>query len=164
MSDTILINRSLTVTEVTSIPTPPEEFKPSSVSEVQGLRKLGDKVEAEAILALEECELLGDQLTKDFGEDVPSARALGALKVRKKKLVASKARLLYLVQYLEELDDIINNDIVLALDTIIDEFEHNTKKRPQRQESYSALQKYAKSHGDAIKEGIARARRKESQK
>jgi hypothetical protein len=164
MSDTISTNRGLPVVEVSSIPTPPEAFKPSTVSDSQGLRKLADKVEAEAILAVEECELLGEQLNKDLGNDVPSTKSLAELKARKKQIIASKARLLYLVQYLEELDDIANNDLVLALDAITDEFEHSVKKRPHLAESYSALQKYAKSHGDSVREGIARAKKKEETK
>jgi hypothetical protein len=159
MSDTIPNNRNLRVIEVSEIPTPPSEFKPSSQPDVQALRKLADKSEAEAILAVEECELLGEQLVKELGSDVPSSATLADLKARKKKITASKARLLFLVQYMEELDDIVNNDMVVELDRIIDEFEHNAKKKPHLREGYTALQKYAKTHSDAVKEGIARAAR-----
>jgi hypothetical protein len=164
MSDTISKNRSLPVVEVSSLPTPPDEFKPSPVPAMQALRKLADKAEAEAILAIEECELLGDQLINDLGKDVPSTVTLAELKAKKKKIIASKARLLFLVQYFEEIDDITNNDMVIALDTIIEEFEHNAKKKPQLRESYPALQKYGKTHGDSVKEGIARAKKKEDPK
>jgi hypothetical protein len=164
MSDTISKNRTVPVVETSSIPVPPDEFKPSPVSALQGLRRLADKVEAEAILAIEECETLGDQLSKDLGSDVPSIKTLADLKARKKQIIASKSRLLYLVQYLEEMDDIVNNDMVLALETIDNEFEHNAKKKPQLRESYPALQKYSKSHGDSVKEGLARAKKKEEPK
>jgi hypothetical protein len=160
MSETITTNRGLWVVDAGGVPTPPEEFKPSTTADIQALRKIGEKAEAEAILALEECELRGDALSKELGNDVPSVESLAALKTRKKKIVETKARALYLLQYLEELDDIVNNDIALALEATNKEFEHNAEKRPQLRQSYPALQRYSKSHGDSVREGLARSKQK----
>jgi hypothetical protein len=164
MSETISKNRGLARIDVDQLPTPPSEFKPSATSDIQALRKLADKAEAEAILALEESEKMGGELSKKLGEDVPSTAHLADLLAWKRSLTAVKARLAFLTQFVEEQEDIANNDIVVALGEITDAFDYKVKKRPELQGSFPALQKYGNTHSDSIKEGIARSKERQEKK
>ena len=160
LSDTIVRNRALVLPEPASIPEAPQGYIPSPLSDTKGLRRIAGKLDAEAAQALDQCIERGKELQLELGDGVSSVERLIALKEKKKRLLAIKARLASLKQFIEEADDITNHDLATALSDLGDEVEHRLKKKPQLANNYDLLLKYSSAHGELIAEGRVRAQEK----
>jgi hypothetical protein len=160
LSDNIVRNRGLALPEPKSIPDVTAGYIPSQPSEKKSLRRIAEKLDAEAAQAIDQCVERGVELAKDLGEDVASINQLSALREKKKRLLSLKSKLAVLQQFVEEVDDITNHDIATVLSDLGDEIEHRAKKKPQLESTYHLVLKFVSAHGESVREGKARAQEK----
>jgi hypothetical protein len=162
-----IIKDKLTKTRNLSIPDPktisevPTGYEATSGEERIGLvQRVAKNLEAEMVVALQECSALGDKVTQLLGEYAPSGAKAAPLAKELEQIRVALAKTYELLDYLEERKALLLSDGKDYLDAIKKEYEHHEGRKPGLSTTFQSTIKFNNASGDAISEGRANAKKR----
>lgn len=158
--DSIAENRRLLVVDAASIPKVPAGFVPTPADErSRRLTRPAEDLKAETLAALDEVISRKDTYRSELGDVPPEVATAETLRPRLAALQASREAVEYLALYLRELEAIAYSDAADFLQAVDDEVSHRARKNGALSSLYARVLLLAQARGQAVSEGIARARR-----
>jgi hypothetical protein len=156
--DTIAQNRALPILDPGAIPARPPSFRSTDpVIRNRRLRRLADLDRAEGLAALHEASALDLQAL--LGKHAPEPKRAAVLAERMTQSEALLARATRLLEYAQEIDEIVRSDALVFLEVANKKFTQAAEDEANLADQFPALIKLFEARSAAIAEGIARAKK-----
>jgi hypothetical protein len=160
LDDKLATTRTLPITAPEAIPKPPAGYQATEPEERSvRLKKVAKSLEAELLDALQECARLGADVTVLLGEYAPSGERAAPIAADLEEVMTTLSRVYALAQYLEERKALLLSDGRGYIDLVTREYEHHVDRKPALGSTFRDLVRFNESVSEAIREGIAEAKR-----